>query len=161
MAIRTTYRSMIETTETFSDSDYPAVKSPPLTHSGFDSRKDLDAATTPAVTKAAYFEKSLTAGAGTIDLTALTHNGQAVDLTGLKVQCLRIKNKIGNAAMTFAEGASNGYALLGASWLATLLAGQEITLFGNDATPDVAAGDRTIDITGTGTEQCEVSIVAG
>lgn len=161
MAVTLTYRSQVTAAETLSSSDFPAVPSAPLVHSGFDTTLSLSATTTPPVTTPAYFDQALTAGAATIDLTALTHNGQAVNLTGLKVQTIKIKNPAGNAAMTFTEGASNGYALMGAGWQTTLLAGQEVTFYGNDATPDVAAGDRTIDITGTGTESCEIAITAG
>lgn len=161
MAITTTYRSNVTTVETFSTSIFPAVTSPPLNHNGFDTTETLTASTTPPVTQPAYFTQALTAGAATINLAALTHNGASVDLTGLKVQIFKIKNKDGNAAMVFTEGASNGIAQMGAAFKVTLLAGQEFTFFGNDASPDVAAGDRTIDVTGTGTQECEVSIVAG
>ena len=163
MAITLRYKSEVTVEERPDTSVAPAVVSSaqPLKHTGFNTSDVLSATTTPPVTKFAFVVKALSGGAGTIDLTALPHDGATVDMTGLKIQALKIKNKSGNAAMTFTEGASNGYALLGAAFSFILLAGQEITIRGNDATPDVASGDRTIDITGTGSQECEVSVIAG
>jgi hypothetical protein len=118
----------------------------------------LNATTTPPATAAAYFLGTLTAGALTINLAALTGANGAVDLTGLRIQFLRIKN-LGANAMTFSEGASNGIAL---SCLPLVVAAGGIAQFYlNDAAPDVAAGDRTIDVSGTGAQTFEISIVAG
>jgi hypothetical protein len=74
------------------------------------------------------------------------------------VQFIRIKN-LGAAAMTFAEGASNGLALACGSIVVP--AGGIVQFFLNDAAPDIAAADRTIDVTGTGTDTAEVTIIAG
>lgn len=133
-----------------------------ITHSGFNKPDTtLNASSTPPVTKCSYSQPALSGGAYTINLAALTgSNGVAVDLTGLKVQAVKIKNNGANP-MTFTEGASNGYALLGTTFLFTVQPGQEIMLLGNDATPDVAAGDRTIDVTGTGTQSFDLAVVAG
>ena len=114
------------------------------------------------VTKSVYFVVSLSGGAATIDLTSLTGvNNESVDGTGLKLQVLKMKNRTGNATMTIDVGASNGYELAGAGFEATLQAGQELTFFGNDATPDIGASAKTLDLTGTGTESAEISIVMG
>lgn len=163
MAITLRYKSEVTVEELPDSAVAPAVTSTtaPLKHTGFNTTEVLTATTTPPVTKCAFFTKALTAGAGTIDLTALSHNGATVDLTGLKVQSIKFKNKAGNAVMTFTEGASNGIALFGASFSFRLQAEQETTFYLNDLAPDVAAGDRTIDIAGTGTQECEVSITAG
>jgi hypothetical protein len=105
---------------------------------------------------------ALTAGAYKIDLSALTGtNGIAVNGNGLKVQVFKIKNT-GTAAMTFTEGAANGYALLGSAWSLILLAGQEMLLQLNDASPDIVTDtDDEIDVTGTGVETFELSVVMG
>jgi hypothetical protein len=161
MSITFKYRSGVTTEERPTTAPAVASNSQPLVHTGFTTGVDLTASTTPPVTTPAIFEKSLTAGAATLDLTALTHLGASVTMSGLKVQAFKVKNKTGNSVMTFSEGASNGYALLGASFTFKLLAGQEALFYLNDASPDVAAGDRTIDIAGTGTETCEVTIIAG
>lgn len=120
-------------------------------------------ATTVPVTKQATFDKALSAGAGTIDLTALVGvNGAAVDFTDLKVQFAKFKNKAANAnAITVTFGASNGYLLAGTAWKVILQPGQEVTFFGNDAAPDVDSTHKTIDLAGTLTQALEVILVAG
>lgn len=163
MSIKTRYVAEVTTREVPDAALAPAVPSvaSPLVHSAFSTTKNLDATSTPAVSKCAYLTKALVAGAGTIDLTALPHNGGTVDLTGLRVEVLKFKNKTGNAVMTISEGASNGYEALGNAWSIKLLAGQEATFFLNDAAPVVSGTLKTIDVAGTGTEQLEVSVVGG
>lgn len=134
-----------------------------LVHNQFNKTATLNASSTPPATKHAAFEKALVAGAGTIDLTALpgTNNG-SVDGTGLKVQVAYIKAKAANGNPILIEvGASNGYELAGADFSVSLQPGQEFLFFGNDATPDVASGDKILDLTGTGTDGLQVEIVLG
>lgn len=123
----------------------------------------LNASSTPPVTKVAFGEVSLSAGAATLDLTSLTGvNGKTVSLSGLKVQIIVLVNKSTNAnSMSFTEGAVNGYALAGASWLLALQPGQHFCMYGADATPDVAVADLAIAVTGTGTQTFQYLIYAG
>ena len=115
-----------------------------------------------AITKAVIFEQALSAGAATVDLTALTNViGESETFLGLKVQAIHFLNPVGNAVMTISEGASNGYELMGNAFTFKLLAGQELIFRGFEATPDVASGAKTIDIAGTGTEELQIIIVAG
>lgn len=134
-----------------------------VTHDQFNQSQALTGASNVPVSKCAYFEQALTAGAASIDLTALTGtNGGAVNGTGLKVQAILIKNKSTNSnVMTFAVGASNGYNLAGAGWSEALLPGQWTLKFLNEAAPDVAAGAKTLDIAGTGAEVAQIGIVLG
>ena len=133
-----------------------------LIHDNINTSAVLNASSTIPVTKMIWVNQALTAGAKTLDLTSLTGtNGASVDFTGLKVQVAKLKNPTGNAAMTIKFGAANPYNLLGASWTLIILAGQEITVYGNDATPDVAGGAKDIDIAGTGSEIIEIQLVAG
>lgn len=134
-----------------------------VTHDQFDDTYELAAATTPPATKVAAFEQNLSAGAATINLAALTGtNGATVDLTGLKVQIISIEAKAANAnPITIVPGASNGIDLFGASSSITLQPGQRFMWFGNDAAPDVASGDRTLDLSGTGSQGLNIIIVAG
>lgn len=135
-----------------------------ITHSGYNEADAvLTGSTTPPVTTCAHFSKALVAGVATIDLTALTGtNGAAVDMTGLKIQFFKFKNPITNAnPITVTFGAANPYLLGGAAWKYILQPGQWIAGFGNDATPDVAAGAKNIDISGTGTQALQVSLDAG
>jgi hypothetical protein len=159
------YAATVTVTETVGST--PAVtatgSAATITHDQFNKAATLTSSTTPPVTKHAAFEKALVAGAGTIDLTALAgSNAGAVDGTGLKVQVAYFKAKAANGnPITIAVGASNGYDLSGADFSVTLSPGQEVLLYGNDATPDIASGDKTIDLSGTGTDTLQVELVMG
>ena len=124
----------------------------------------LTASSTVPATKHAEFQKVMSGGAGTIDLTALP--GKTVDETingtGLKVQTAKFRNLPTNAnKITIKFGAANPYNLKGSTFTFELLPGQSDLFLGNDATPDIASGARTIDISGTGSQVLEVMIVMG
>lgn len=132
-----------------------------IVHNQYNSNQQLDAATTPPVTKCAVFQKALVAGVATVDLTALTGtNGVTVDGTGLKLQVMKVKNTGANA-LTVKFGAANPYNALGASWTLILLQNQEITVYGNDAAPDISATAKNIDLSGTTTQTSEWVLVMG
>jgi len=120
--------------------------------------------TPPAATHAAN-NVPLVAGAATIDLTALTDwglNEADPNATGLKLQILAIKAKATNTAgITITPGASNAYNALGSAFSVTLMAGQEIKFYGNDATPDVASDAKTLDLAGTGTDSLDIEMIFG
>lgn len=162
MSVSLTYAAVVTARETLETSVAAATAGNRVViHNQYNSSATLDANTTPPVTKVAAFSQALTAGAATIDLTALTGtNGASVDGTGLKVQVFKIKNKGANN-LTVKFGASNPYNLLGASWTLILAQNQEITVYGNDATPDIASGAKNIDLSGTTTQTSEVVIVMG
>jgi hypothetical protein len=164
VAIKTLrFVSEITTSEVPATALSPAVASvaSPLKHTAFNTALNLTPTSTPGVTVPAYFVKALSGGTGTIDLTAVTHNGAAVDFTGLKVKALKFKNKTGNAVMTIGEGASNGYEALGNAWTIKLLAGQEATFYLADSAPAVGGSAKTIDLVGTGTQELEVTVIGG
>lgn len=147
-----------ETIGTNTDSLNANSQAATLTHSEFNEAGTLNSSTSVPVTKHAQFVATLSAGALTINLASLTStNGALVDGTGLKLQILRIKN-LGANAMTFAEGASNGYAI--GSSIVVQPGGISFDFF-NESLPDIASGDRTIDIAGTGAQAAEISIVMG
>lgn len=158
MSVVASYNFQITVRETL-ESGVPDVTSPTINHSGYNEAGTLKATSTPPATKSSSFLLTLTAGGATINLAALTGaGGSTVDGTGLRVQLLRIKN-LGASNMTFSEGAANGIALVG---LPTVVPpGGIIQRFYNDAAPDIAAGDRTIDVAGTGAQTAEVTIVMG
>lgn len=156
------YNSIVTVKQTLDTGINSSASDRTVTQDQINTTKTLSAGTTPPVTKMIWVNQALTAGAKTLDLTSLTGtNGASVTFSGLKVQSAKFKNPTGNAAMTIKFGAANPYNLLGASWTLILLAGQEITVYGNDATPDVAGGAKDIDIAGTGSEIIEVQLVAG
>lgn len=167
MAATLTYSTNFKVVETL-EANVQAASSTNsrVTHDQFNTSVTLNAASTPAITKTANYELALSAGAVSVDLTALKAAGQAtagtIDGTGLKVQAVRLKNKSTNANnMTFAEGATNGYALFGTGWTITLPPGGEVTAYLPEGSPDVAAGDRVIDITGTGAQVAQIQFVLG
>lgn len=129
-----------------------------VTHGAFDETFTLNATSNPPATTFAGFVKALTAGAATIDLTALTGtNGATVNGTGLKVQVLRVKN-LGANDLTISTGASNGYNFGGS---AVIKPGALFMIYVVDGLPDVAAGAKNIDLAGTTTQTSEWSIVMG
>lgn len=145
---------------------FPAASGSNVNHNQFSKSKALSASTTPVVTKIAYFSKALTAGAGTIDLTALPHNGGTVDGVGLKVQAILFKNPAANASMTLTPGASNGFNIFGASDGKLVLTAHATEdsyamFYVPEGWQDIASGDRTIDIAGTGTQVLHVAILMG
>ena len=142
-----------------------AAASPVVNHNAFSSKGTLTATSTVPATKVSAEEIALTAGAYTIDLSALTGtNGATVNGNGLKVQLFKFKN-LGTgtaAAMTLTVGAANGYDLKGAAWSETVSAGQETLFYGNEATPTIVTDtDDEIDIAGVGAETFELIIVMG
>lgn len=164
MSVAVTYRSDLTVIETLTGPrPFATDAKAKVTHDVLNKTDSLGAATTPPATKVAAFQKALAAGVGTIDLTALVGtNGVAVDGSGLKVQAIKLSNPATNGnPISITEGAANGYAAFGAGWKLTLAPGQEALLYGADATPDVAAGDKNIDLAGTGSQALDMVIVLG
>lgn len=161
MALTLTYGANLTGVETLEGNTDPVnASSRRVTWSAFDNSGVFSATTTPPVTKIAGKTAALTAGALTIDLTALTGwgaNGANVDGTTLKLQFFRVKN-LGANDMTFSTGASNGYNFGGPL---TVKAGCEALLKFNDNLPDVSATVKNIDVTGTAAQTAEVTLVMG
>ncbi len=161
MSISVAYGFKLTTTETLADASLSSSANQVI-HNAYDEAGTLTALTTVPVTKEASFLLALTAGAATIDLRALTGlNGASVDGNGLKVQFMRIKN-LGANNMVFVPGASNGYELLGASGSVTAYANGGLVMIGaNDKAPDIGSSTKTIDVTGTGSQTAEITIIMG
>lgn len=162
MSVEANYKVECHVVETFETSIAgldPGDKK--VTHSVFNSQARLNADTAVPATKVASFEVTMTGAAVDVQFDSLTGvNGVAVDGTGLKVQIIKIRNA-GAVAMTIApKAATDNYDLLGASFTLILLAGQEITFYGNEATPEIGAGE-AITITGTSADKAEVIVVMG
>lgn len=162
MSVSAVVTSRLTVTETVSDT-YVSASDNTLTFSGLDTNVTLNAGSdVPATTHAAW-AVTMSGGAATIDLRAMTGaNGAAIDGNGLKVQACKFRNKTDNAnTITITEGASNGYALLGAGFTLDLTPGQWVQLFLNEDAPNVSGTDKTIDISGTGSQVLEVQFVLG
>lgn len=131
-------------------------------------RADLGPATTPiSATKAWAGTVALITGAKTLDLTALPRgNAPDVDLTGLTIKAVLIYNRSGNAVLTIAKGATNGYFIFGATASTVALPDGFYNQFGVNnvagagALAAVDETHKTIDFTGTGTESFEIAILA-
>jgi len=163
MSVAVTYESKCTVLETLEANIDSLGSDKQVTHNQFNTSQSLTNATTPPVTKVAAAVVALVDSAKTIDLTELTGtNGVTVNGTGLKVQVLKFKNKEDSAnAMSIVPGETNGYDLGGADMKVTLQPGQEVTLYGNDASPDIGGTDKTLDLAGTAVQECELMIVMG
>lgn len=161
MAVSVLCASTITITETLDNTPSAADASKRVVHSDYNESATYTSVTTPPVTKCASFLLTLSSGSGTIDFRALTGtNGASIDGNGLKVQMLRFKN-LGENIMTITPGASNGIDLFGASSSLAVPPSGYVHMFFADASPDIAAGDKTIDIAGTGAQTAEVTVVVG
>lgn len=156
------YVSNMTVVETLT-TNVPAASTPSVTHNGFNTTQNLNSGTTPPVTQVAAFIQLLSAGAATIDLTALTGtNGSSVSGSGLKIQAIKVIALGTNAnPVTLKFGASNPYNLMGSAWQVALSAGEEFLFFGNNAAPTIGGSAKTIDLSGTGTQGVDVIIVMG
>lgn len=162
MSVTLAYASgvtVVETVETGTPAATDANSQ--ITHNQYNTTASLTSATTPPVTKTAFFLQALSGGAATIDLTALSGtNGATIDGTGLKVQAFKMKN-LGANTMSITFGGSNPYELTGSDFKITLTQNQEVLIYGNDATPDIGGAACEMDLAGTSAQTAEISIVMG
>ena len=157
--ISATQRFSLSAVETFTVDEMPAAGNRTVTNNQFNSTVRLNAGSAPAATKA---WSGKLAGNQTLDLTALARTvGETVDATGLKLQMLLLNNLSESASLMIAEGASNGYAINGASGVYIVPPGAKLQTYYADSLADVAAGVKTLDITITAGEQFEVQLVFG
>lgn len=139
-----------------------ASSSANIIHDGFNSSAiTLNGTSTPPLTMVSYQVYTLTAGAATIDLTAVKGvNDVDQDATGLKVQTLIVYNPSSNA-ITISPGASNGYALFGSGNDIEIPPGGRMQFYFKNSTPDVASGVKEIDLAGTGTDTIQIGFGLG
>ncbi len=125
----------------------------------------LTSATVPPVTKHSSFQKALSSGTGTIDLTSLPDDdglAGAVTFLNLKIARAIFRNPSTNAnSIAIVQGASNGHQLGGSAWKVVLLPGEEWEYKGFATGVTVASGAKTWDLTGTLSQALDVILVAG
>ena len=164
MSLSVSFASTLTVVQT-DEGEYVSPADPTVTIIGLNEAATYTGSTAVPVTKHTAFQKALSSGTGTIDLTSLPdHNGVAgqVDGTGLKVQFARFRNLSTNANdITITFGASNPYNLLGSAFVIVLAPGQMVSLKLDEAAPDIASGAKDIDISGTGAQILEVQLVMG
>lgn len=164
MSVNGTYRGAITVIETpTANAAWIKASDSTITIDGLNLEKGLNAGSTPPASKHAASTATMTAGAKTIDLTAIVGlNGGNVDGTGLKVRAFKFRAPLTNAnPVTLAVGAANGYELLGSDWKVTLQPGQEAQGYLADGAPVIGGGAKTIDVSGTGAQGVDVQILMG
>ncbi len=162
-SISAAYSLGVTVTETLTTTDDPfidtsdAVAKFKLLASG-----TLNSGSSPDAELMCSMQKAMSAGAGTLDLTSLTHRGAAVSFSGKKVRLAVLRNPGTNGnAITLTEGASNGIPLFGTSFSITLQPGEMTCFYLGDTAPTVSGSDKTIDLAGTLAQALDVLMVAG
>lgn len=163
-AVKITWEIKSTVVETLSATAAPfaATGAAKVTHSALNVSKVLDAnsAAGTNVTKVVHGTITLTAGAATLNLASVHGTEGTEDLTGLKIRTVQFMAKAANAnPITIAKGAANGYTGLGAAFSLTLDPAKSVGLEANATA--VAAGVRTLDVSGTGTQAVDFIITAG
>lgn len=132
-----------------------------LKHDGFDvTETPLNSSSTPAVSKVAYFQQALTAGAATINLTSLTGTFGTVDGTGLKVRGVLFVNPSSHS-ITVQPGASNPHSCFGSASKFTIPANCAVEFWLNDSDSAIGSSSKNWDLSGTGTDALNVGILLG
>lgn len=163
MSVSATIGMTLTVVETFT-ANVPFVSSTrnSITHSGLTESETLGAATSPTATVLAQGDFALTAGTGTLDLTALEGTQGTVSLSGLKPRAIIVRAKAANAnPITIDVGASNGYTGFGAAFNITLQPGQKVMIEDNGAGTAVSGTVKTLDLTGTSAQGIDYMIVGG
>ena len=108
------------------------------------------------------FTVTLSSSTAFIDLNALPiGNGATADCTGLKLQCIAVKNPTGNATVTLSYGTSSAYSFAGTSYSQAVPAGGSALWFAPEAAADVSTSARYILATGTGSQTFHAMAIAG
>ena len=96
------------------------------------------------------FTMTLDGGAATLDLTAIPYGAGTYDATGKIVIGMQVTNNGAND-LVFIEGAANGYApfTFTNNWF---VSPGGVLRYADDGGPTIAAGVKTIDLTGTGAQ---------
>lgn len=162
MSVSVNYAATATVVETIANNTGSATAgSRVVTHSEYNETATLNAGSTPPATSVAEFLLTLVSGAKTIDLRTLEGtNGAVVDGNGLKVQVVRFKN-LGANPMTIKGGSATPHNMFTVTTGQVVFPGAHITIFSNDGGDDVDATHKFWDVTGTGAQTAEVTIVLG
>lgn len=162
MSVAVTYSAIATVVETLpTNTGSAAASTRVVTHAEYNESASLNSGSTPPVTLVAEFLLTLSSGAATIDLRTLTGtNGAVVDGNGLKVQIVRIKN-LGANDMTIKGGSATPHNLFTVTTGQKIFPGGHIQHFTNDNGDDIDATHKFWDVTGTGAQTAEVTIIMG
>lgn len=161
-SVAVTYEAKVTVVETLPNNTGSAPDNTrKITHTNYNESATLNSTSTPPATLNAQWLQALTAGAATVNLTALTGtNGATIDGTGLKPQIIRIKN-LGANTLTIKKGAANGHNAFTATDGFVVQPGGHVQIFTNDNTDDVDATHKNWDLSGTAAQTSEWTIVLG
>lgn len=156
-----TVMKLTVTDEVTDAAGYVNSRADAVTFDGGNLDTTLSSATTPDVTGHGVGVLTLTAGAGTLDLTSLTGpNSVAVSLSGKKPRAVLLENTGANP-MTVAKGASNGYTGFGSAYSETIPAGGKVLKYLGANGTAVSGSVKTLDVSGTGAQVLKYQIVGG
>jgi len=161
---RITTNAVVDMGDAATGNEAVLAASDSVTLTGFDSSYTLNSGSTPPVTDIAAYNVTMTAGAATIDLTALTGlNGGTQSASGKKPQWIVMENlaALAQDPITIIPGASNGHEFLGSASKIVLKTGQKFAFFGNDGQEDVDGTHKTWDISGTLSQVLRVVVAYG
>ncbi len=157
MGVSTTYSSQLDVVETLTIPDAATGQNSQVTHNAWSTNKlALSASSTPAAVLNANFNKALSSGAATVDLTALPGtNNATVSGSGYQVRQIKVQAPKTNAnPITIAAGGSNGYNLMGSGWTLILKPGAEVLIGAQSGAdigaPTISSSAKTIGLSGTG-----------
>lgn len=151
MSTKGSVNIQINVTETL-DLGTNAATNPNINYGINSNASSYSSTTTPAASKVWGGTVTLTAGAATLDLTALTRSPLAtVTLSGLKILAVHIKATSTNtSAVTVVPGASNGYTAMGLG--VSLLPGAEAAYHNPSAGVAVDGTHKTLDLASADTD---------
>jgi hypothetical protein len=163
MTIAAQYVSQLNLVETLTNT-YAKASDKTVGTTGLDTSKALGAGTTPPVSVGLSFQKVLSSGAGTIDVTSITDavTGAVKSGNGLRIVAIKFRNLSTNAnSIAIVPGASNPYQLQGSDMKLTLSPGDEVTIYMPTTSQAVGSTHKTFDLTGTGSQVLEVEVLFG
>ena len=156
--IDVTITGQLTVVETFPEADWPAVQDRVVSHDGYNTRRNLHAASTPPASQ--KYAATLT-GPLTLDLTALADPvSGTLDGSGLKVQALKVNNLSTTDDLVIDDGAANPCSLNAGDPI-TLPPSGEALLYFADSLADVDATHCELDITAGAAEEFEIILVLG
>ena len=163
MAVSLNFGLTFGPVETLTSASTPNATTPAVTHDKLNSSVSLSGTSTPVVSMVASNQKLMSAGAGTIDLTAVpSTNNATYNGNGLKVVAFAIQALATNAgAITVKFGAANPYNLFGASGQITIGAGEWVEKYFISNGTVIGAGAKNIDLSGTTTDGISYIFVMG
>jgi len=162
MPISVTYASTITTVETLATNVGHQAIDKSVTAQLSTTLAAQTSGSTPSCVQRAGADVAMTAGALSLDLTALLGTNGATVVGSGRVQMVKFFNPATNAnAITIAKGASNGYDGFGSSFSITLAPGAEVLLrtLGNGSV--IGSTNRILDVTGTLTQVLSYEIIIG